>query len=382
MSILFNADPIERVMTLTEDLKQEARRLGFNLAGACPAVTPTGIHRFYAWLQQGYAGQMSYLPGRAQAYEHPRHVLPGARSLLMLALNYRTDDPDHGAAGSGRVSRYAWGRTDYHDLIHPRLKRLAGLIQQRVPGSQARGVVDTAPLLEREFAQLAGLGWIGKNTLAIHPQLGSWFFLAAVLTDVTLAYDEPFTTDHCGRCRACLDACPTDAFPQPYVLDATRCISYLTIELREMLPRGLRRNVGDWVFGCDLCQEVCPWNRRSPESGEADFHPLEALRPLKLHELFELDDEGFRTLFRRTPLWRVKRRGLLRNAAIVLGNQRDPQALPTLERGLSDVEPMVRAACVWALRQISDAAASRRLDQHRQRERDPAVIAELDAAPD
>ena len=186
------------------------------------------------------------------------------------------------------------GKSDYHDLIHPRLKRLAGLIQQRVPGSQARGVVDTAPLLEREFAQLAGLGWIGKNTLAIHPQLGSWFFLAAVLTDVTLEYDEPFATDHCGRCRACLDACPTDAFPQPYVLDATRCISYLTIELREMLPRNLRRDVGDWVFGCDLCQEVCPWNRRGPESGEADFQPLEALRPLKLHELFELDDDEFR----------------------------------------------------------------------------------------
>jgi epoxyqueuosine reductase len=346
----------------------EAKRLGFALAGVCPAVTPQGIHRFYQWLQQGYAGGMNYLSDRAPAYEHPRHVLPGARSLLMLALPYRTAPPLPPAPGQGRVSCYAWGTLDYHDVIHSRLKPLVQLIQAHVPGSRARGVVDSAPLLEREFAQLAGIGWVGKNTLVIHPQLGSWFFLAAILTDVALDYDDPFPTDHCGTCRACLDACPTDAFPQPYVLDATRCISYLTIELREMLPERLRNEVGDWVFGCDICQEVCPWNRRSPTSSEADFEPVDLLRPLDLCTLFGLSDDDFRRLFRRTPLWRAKRRGLLRNAAIVLGNQRHRAARPALEQGLNDQEPWVRAACLWALRQILGTTSDQRLDRRRQQE--------------
>jgi epoxyqueuosine reductase len=367
-------------MALTQELKQQAQRLGFSLSGACPAVTPQGIHHFYQWLQLGYAGRMSYLPARAQAYEHPRHVLPGARSLLMLGLNYRTEEPRPAQAGCGHVSRYAWGHVDYHDLIQPRLKQLAQLIRSRVPGSRARGVVDTAPLLEREFAQLAGLGWIGKHTLTIHPRQGSWFFLAAVLTDVMLEYDEPFAEDHCGRCRACLDACPTDAFPQPYVLDATRCISYLTIELREMLPAALRQDIGQWVFGCDICQEVCPWNRRNPQSDERELQARQDLRPLRLAELFWLDDVGFRALFRHTPLWRAKRRGLLRNAAIVLGNQRDLAARPALAQGLSDAEPIVRAACAWALAQLPDPSVGQLLAQHRRQEQDPLVLAELTAA--
>jgi epoxyqueuosine reductase len=363
-------------MTLTQQLKHEAQRLGFSLSGVCPALTPTGIHHFYQWLQLGYGGQMSYLPNRASAYEHPGHVLPGVRSLLMLALNYGADAPVVCQPGNGNVARYAWGSVDYHSLIHPRLKRLAAFIQQQVPGSRARGVVDTAPLLEREFAQLAGLGWIGKNTLTIHPRLGSWFFLAAVLTDVTLDYDEPFATDHCGRCRACLDACPTQAFPEPYVLDATRCISYLTIELRDMVPRDLRRNVGNWAFGCDVCQEVCPWNRHAADSVDSDLRARPDLHPLRLTELFELDDDAFRKRFRDTPLWRAKRRGLLRNAAIVLGNQRDPGARSALRRGLNDTEPIVRAACVWALRQLADSVASEILAEHQPRETDQTVLAE------
>ena len=185
---------------------------------------------------------MSYLADRRQAYEQPRSILEGARSLLMLALNYHTPQPPPPrSAAHGRVSRYAWGSRDYHDLIHARLEPLIELLRSAVPGSRARGVVDTAPLLEREFAQLAGLGWQGKNTMLIHPKLGSWFFLAAVVTDVVLDFDQPFLADHCGTCRACLDICPTDAFPQPYVLDATRCISYLTIELRTRVTGGLAR---------------------------------------------------------------------------------------------------------------------------------------------
>lgn len=339
---------------LTTELKSEAGRLGFALAGACPAATPTGLHRFYDWLDAGYGGEMHYLDGRRKAYEHPRHVLEGVRSLLLLALPYRSREPEPADTGSGRVSCYAWGSVDYHDLIHERLKRLAGALRGQVPAARVRGVVDTAPLLEREFAQLAGLGWTGKNTLLLNPQLGSWFFLAALLTDQELAYDEPFTQDHCGTCRACLDACPTDAFPQPYVLDATKCISYLTIELRDAVPRELRDGLGDWIFGCDVCQDVCPWNQRAPETLESGFAPREEMNPAALARLFELDDNAFRRWFRRTPLWRAKRRGILRNAAIVLGNQQDRAALPVLRQASHEEEdPVVREACAWAIERIS-----------------------------
>jgi epoxyqueuosine reductase len=364
---------------LTAALKAEAERLGFSLAGACPAVTPEGIHQFHDWLAAGYAGEMHYLSDRRAAYEHPRSVLDGARSLLLLALNYRTAAPAPAAPGHGRVSRYAWGG-DYHDLIHNRLRRLVDYLRQLAPESRARGVVDTAPLLEREFAQLAGLGWIGKNTLLLNRRLGSWFFLAALVTDLELAYDEPMNVDHCGTCRACLDACPTQAFVAPYVLDSRRCISYLTIELRGSVPEPLRSGLGDWVFGCDVCQEVCPWNRFAPLTDEPTFAPLVAGNPLELAPLFELDDDAFRARFRRTPLWRSKRRGLLRNAAIVLGNHRPPSALTALVHGLSDEEPLVRAACAWALGQYAGDEPRAALVARREIEPDVEVAHEIVAA--
>ena len=214
------------------ELKARAKELGFDLCGICPAVPPPGAGRFQEWIAAGYAGQMHFLPDRAEAYARPQSVLVGARSIVMLAMNYRTAEPAMTQPGQGRVSRYAWG-TDYHGIIRDRLARLADWVRARMPQAHVRGVVDTAPLLEREFAQLAGLGWIGKNTLLLNKQLGSWFFLAALLLDVELEYDAPHETDHCGTCRACLDACPTGAFVDAYVLDARRCISYLTIELRE-----------------------------------------------------------------------------------------------------------------------------------------------------
>lgn len=341
----------------TVALKEHARQLGFALAGACPAVTPEGMHRFHEWLELGFAGEMSYLSQRRAAYEHPRHVLEGVRSLLLLGMPYRTAQPVVAAAGQGRVSRYAWGE-DYHDLIHSRLKQLTAKLLELAPNALARGVVDTAPLLEREFAQLAGLGWIGKNTLLLNKQQGSWFFLAALLTDVELAYDAAFENDHCGTCRACLDACPTQAFVAPYVLDSRRCISYLTIELRGQVPVDLRAGIGDWLFGCDVCQEVCPWNHRVPSADAPALQPMAGMNPVDLIGLFELDDESFRRRFRHTPLWRPKRRGLLRNAAIVLGNQCLPEARPALMRGLSDSEPLVREACAWALAQYEERRCS------------------------
>jgi epoxyqueuosine reductase len=339
---------------LTRQLKQEARRLGFELAGACPAVTPSGAHRLGEWLAAGYAGEMYYMRERLEACTHPRHVLDGVRSLLMLGMNYRTAPPSAASPGTGRVSRYAWGTQDYHGVIRERLRELADFLRGLVPRAMVRGVVDTAPLLEREFGQLAGLGWVGKNTLLINQRLGSWFFLAALLIDQELDYDTPYQADHCGTCRACLEACPTGAFPAPHVLDARRCISYLTIELRGPTPLDLRPFVGNWVFGCDVCQEVCPWNRRSPESPEAGFAPAAGRNPAGLSALFSLTDDQFRERFRGTPLWRSKRRGLLRNAALVLGNQlaanlSDAAAVAALTRGLEDMEPLVREACAWAL---------------------------------
>ena len=365
--------------SLTDALKEEARRLGFDLAGACRATTPPRMEPFRRWLAAGYAGRMRYLTDRAEAYEHPRHVLRGVRSMLMLAINYRTVEPAPTQGAQGRVSRYAWGE-DYHELIHARLRRLADFHRRRTPTARGRGVVDTAPLLERDFAQLAGLGWIGKNTLLVNRQLGSWLFLAALLTSEDLDYDEPCRRDYCGSCRACLDACPTGALVDARVLDARRCISYLTIESRDCVPAELRSLVGDRVFGCDVCQEVCPWNRSGPTTVEDAFRPAPGMNPLELPELFALEDAAFRRRFRRTPLWRARRGGLLPSAAIALGNRPDAAALPALVRGLDDAEPTVRAACAWALGRCTDPAAQKALRARLPLEPDLQTRGEIEAA--
>ncbi|MEM8865353.1 MAG: tRNA epoxyqueuosine(34) reductase QueG, partial [Planctomycetota bacterium] len=367
---------------LTNRLKTRAAELGFALAGVAPADRPPGASRLDEWLAAGYAGQMQYLADRRDAYHDPNLVLDGVRSVLMLGMPYRTAEPVAAEPGQGRVSRYAWGESDYHTVIRDRLHELADEIRQLSPEAKTRCVVDTAPLLERDFARQAGLGWIGKNTLLISKPAsdgpaGSYFFLAGVLTDVELAYDEPFAADHCGSCTACLDACPTDAFPQPYVLDAKRCISYLTIELRDHIPEELRDGLGDWLFGCDICQDVCPWNNKATIATDSPYEPLEGMNPVDLPALFDMDDAAFRERFRKTPLWRSHREGLLRNAAIVLGNDPTPAALPALVKGLADVHPLVRAACVWALGQFDDNAAMAALRSRVGVEEDEQVLAKL-----
>ncbi|MBS0211099.1 MAG: tRNA epoxyqueuosine(34) reductase QueG [Planctomycetes bacterium] len=362
--------------TLTETLKSEATGLGFSLAGVCPAVTPEGATRLREWIDAGYAGQMHYFASRLEAYRHPDGVLAGARSLVMLALDYRTLEPVAPRPGQGRVSRYAWG-ADYHEVIHRRLDQLVARVGELCPEASARGVVDTAPLLEREFAELAGLGWVGKHTLLINKLRGSWFFLAALILDRDLVYDLPHGTDHCGTCRACIDACPTQAIVEPYLLDGRRCISYLTIELREPIPRELRAGMGEWAFGCDVCQDVCPWNGRAPEATTAEFQPRSEMNPLNLAELFCLDEAAFRARFKQTPLWRPRRRGILRNAAIVLGNQRNEAAIDALARGLADEEPLIRGACAWALGQIGTPVAKGLLAARQAIETDVQVSEEI-----
>lgn len=361
-------------------IKEQAARLGFELSGIAPAVTPDGIHAFFDWLDRGFAGDMHYLERRREAYASPSAVLPGTCSVIMLGMNYRTEEPPAPGPLSARVSRYAWSGCDYHDVIREKLAALAAFVQQLHPGCHTRGVIDTAPLLERDFARLAGLGWFGKNTMLLNKRQGSWLFLAALLTDFELEYDTRHDASHCGTCTRCLEACPTSAFAAPYVLDARRCISYLTIEHRGPIPVELREPMGDWLFGCDVCQDVCPWNRKSPASESDTFAPRDDLASVDAWELLALDDAGFRNRFRHTPLARPKRAGLLRNAAIVLGNSGDTRAVPVLIHSLDDAEPVIRGAAAWALGRFKSEDTRRALAERLQRETDADVRTELLAA--
>jgi len=299
-------------VALAAALKEESLRLGFDLAGATPAAASPDFDRLQRWLADGYAGQMHYIADRLDAYRHPDSILEGVKSILMLAMNYRSVEPADAGPGQARVARYAWG-ADYHEVARDRLHQLADFHRRLVPTARVRGVVDTAPLLERRFGQLAGLGWIGKNTTLINQRLGSWFFLATLLTTEELDYDEPALSDCCETCRACLDACPTGALVEPGRLDARKCISYLTIELRGDVPKEHRASCGDRLFGCDACQDACPWNRRTPSTLETAFYPGPTMNPVEVSELLALDAAGFRRRFRHTPLWRAKREGILRN---------------------------------------------------------------------
>jgi epoxyqueuosine reductase len=369
-------------MSLADRLKEKAHSLGFDLAGIAPAVTPPGYERFTDWLAAGFAGEMHYLPKYADAREHPEAVLPQVRSVVILAMNYappRVVAQESSTALTGRISLYAQGR-DYHDVLRERLNQLLAWFQGEVPNSRGRAVVDTAPLLERDFARLAGLGWFGKNTMLLNKRLGSYFFLGALLLDVELPPDPPMEASHCGTCTACLEACPTDAFPAPGQLDSRKCISYLTIELRGPIPLELRPGMGTWVFGCDICQEVCPWNRKAPPGKEAELQPRSTQTDPDLIELLSLTPEEFRLRFRDTPLSRPKRRGLLRNVAIALGNLCDARSIPALTNALQDEEPLIRGAAAWALGQFADDRCRMALQKRFDVEQDEIVQAEISMA--
>jgi len=369
-------------VTLAELLEAEARRLDFDLAGIAP-VEPYPIDRYRAWLDRGYHGEMDYLarPDAVAKRGDPAQVLPGARSALVVAANYHTQDLPaelRDDASRGIVASYAWG-DDYHEVLLPRLRQLATIAGEQAGQPLAQRVyVDTGPLLEREMAVRAGLGFVGKNTNLIHPRLGSWLFLGELLSTQDLPpLTEPAQQDRdgaataqaavegtCGRCTRCLDACPTGALVAPYVLDARRCISYLTIELKGPIPRNLRPLIGNRIFGCDICQEVCPWNRRfARPTKEPAFQPRADNIAPRLADLMALDDAGFRQRFRGSPVKRAKRRGLLRNVAVALGNWGDPAAVPALVRALGDVEPLIRGHAAWALGRIGTGEARRALEE-------------------
>ena len=337
-----------------EELRRESVRVGFSRLGIAPAGPPPRRELVRQWLDQGFAGVMrEWFEHQEPLRADPENLLPGVRSVIMLATDHATSaegTADVGGAGegSGRVARYAWG-ADYHDLLRSRVNMLGAWLEARVPGCRTRGVVDSAPLAEREFAWLAGLGWFGKNTMLIDPRAGSFFFLTALLTDLELPPDTPVDVDHCGTCTACLDACPTGAFVEPRVLDASRCISALSIEDHGPIAADLRPGMQDWIFGCDICQEVCPWNRHAPGSTEPTFQPSDGLPTPSLAALLGLDTEAFRQRFKGSPLRRAKRRGLLRSAAIALGNRPHAPSFDALAAALADEEPVVRGAAAWAL---------------------------------
>lgn len=350
-------------MTLTQRIKAHAVELGFDLVGVAEAG-PSQQHAAYlAWLRAGFQGTMGYLarPDAVERRRDPRTILPGARSVVAVAMSYyvpHNESPGDDTRPRGRVARYA-RHDDYHHVMTRRLEELVDFVRAQAGREiQARVYVDTGPLLERELASRAGLGWIGKHTNLIHPRWGSWLLLGEVLTDLPLDPDPPFERDHCGSCNRCLVACPTGAFVAPRVLDARRCISYLTIELKGSIPPDLRPLMGDWVFGCDLCQEVCPWNQKfARPTGEPAFHPRDDLAAPDLIALLSLDEEGFRRRFRGSPIRRARRQGLLRNVAVVLGNLGAPAAVPALARALHDPQPVVREHAAWALARIGGGAA-------------------------
>jgi epoxyqueuosine reductase len=315
-------------------IKAAAYGLGFDLCGIASLSPPDTAEQFDAWLEAGYHGEMAYLARRRQVTE--------VTHAIVVALDYGGKSPD------GPVARYARGR-DYHDVMLERLGELHRWIETEVGhGITGKAYVDTGPILERDLARRAGLGWFGKNTMLIHPRLGSFFFLGELLLDFPLVSDEPFAAEHCGTCTRCLDACPTQALVAPGVMDARLCISYLTIELKGAIPEALRESIGGHVYGCDVCQDVCPWNVRFARALD---EPALAPRPeVDVAEMLALDDQGFRERYRGTAVTRAKRRGLARNAAVVLGNRGDKSALPVLQRAASgDPDPLVREHAAWAL---------------------------------
>jgi epoxyqueuosine reductase len=337
-----------------ERAKALALDAGFDLAGIARADAPPELSFFAEWVARGYAGEMGWLSGQVEKRSDLRAAFPWARSVLCVGLQYDTPHEYSTAAPAGRgwISRYAWG-DDYHDVMGAMLERVVARLREEASGLEARAYVDTGPVAEKAWAAAAGLGAWGKNGCLLHPEHGSWFFLGVVVTDLDLAADAP-RADLCGSCTACLEACPTAALVAPYVLDARRCISYLTIEVKGALPEEHREGVGRHVFGCDVCQDVCPWNRRRRHRGGAPFEPREGSFAPDLAALAALDEGAFRERFRRSPVKRAKRRGLLRSVAVALGNAGDAVHRPALERLLADPDPVVREHAAWGLRRLEN----------------------------
>jgi epoxyqueuosine reductase len=334
------ADAIKR------SLVSRAQTLGFDSCKIARLAPPAHSGEFRSWLREGGAGEMQWMERGAEKRCDPQQILPGACSIIVVALNY-WQGADAAPRTPGRIARYAWG-DDYHELMLAKLEELSAFLTE-LGGSQ-KCYVDTGPILERDHAAEAGIGWHGKSTMLIDPKLGTWFFLGEILTTLELAADQP-QPPRCGSCQRCITACPTGAITEPHRLDARRCISYLTIELKGAIPVDLRPLIGDRIYGCDDCLEACPWNRFAAVSREASFAARPALG-MQLRDYLALDDVAFRNLFRRSPIKRIKRRGFLRNVCVALGNVGDERDLPALKQAAADLEPLIAEHANWAIQEI------------------------------
>ena len=357
---------------LTTHVKQAAAEAGFELAGVAPVADFSELDYFPQWIADGYAGEMKYLEARDASGNLKRanlgRVAPWARSVVVCAMNYNTAQP-YSIQGEhprqGWISRYAWSQQDYHQAVMGRLRRVEAGLKDAVAEHarrafpkvgetaelQTRCYVDTGPLVERVYAKYAGMGWIGKNTCLLNQKVGSWLFLGVILTSIELAADLP-SPDRCGTCTRCIDACPTDALREPYRLDSNRCISYLTIEKRGSIAESMRDGIGRQVFGCDICQDVCPWNRRAPVSSAPEFQARAGLVNPALEWLAEMTEEGFRRQFRGSPVGRAKRSGMRRNAVVAIGNSGDPSFLSLLERLAEDADAVLAEHARWARKKL------------------------------
>ena len=332
------------------DIKDKARALGFDLVGVAP-LGPFPEAAFYPkWLESGYAGEMQYLERQKMAKLRPESILSGAKSVIVCAMNYNTAQPltqfDRLRAW---ISRYAWGE-DYHDTLQKKLEDLAQWIEQ-TSAQRTKAYVDTGPLLERVYAKYAGVGWFGKNTCIINQQTGSWLFLGCIVTDLDVGYDMP-VPDRCGTCTRCIDACPTKAIVEPYVLDSRKCIAYTTIELRGKIAEADREGIGQHLFGCDICQDVCPWNRKAPHSRNPAFAPRPDLFWPEIERLLDLEQDDWRRMIRGTSMKRAKIKGLLRNLMVVVGNSGIREFLPKLQRFLTHEDVHVRSHAEWAAKKL------------------------------
>lgn len=340
-------------------VKQAARDAGFDLCGVAPVHDFAELAHFAEWIAAGYAGEMEYLKSQDESGKLRRaslqRAIPWARSVIVCAINYNTAHPystQVNRPGHGWISRYAWG-SDYHDSLLLRLCEVEARIKEaaKPDAIETRCYVDTGPLVERVYAKYAGVGWLGKNTCLINQKTGSWLFLGVIITSLELTPDLP-ASDRCGTCTRCIDACPTQALLAPYQLDSNKCISYLTIEMRDEIPEELREGIGRQVFGCDICQDVCPWNRKAPTTDNPEFQSRPGLFNPALAWLAEINEEDFRTAFRGSAIKRTKRRGIRRNALIAIGNNGNPEMLPIVERASRDPDVVISSAAKWAKQRL------------------------------
>ncbi|HEO64480.1 MAG TPA: tRNA epoxyqueuosine(34) reductase QueG [Spirochaetes bacterium] len=313
---------------ITRDIKMKANEIGFDLVGICEAEELDDYKHYQRWIEKGFHGEMDYLPRRTAHRKSPKTLMESAKTVISCALNYYhptvEGDFDH-----GMISNYA-RNLDYHKIMSNMLKELADFIQKQNKEALVKYYCDTGPILEKAYSQQSGIGWIGKNTCVINQKIGSWIFLGEILCSLPLNPDPP-AKNYCGTCRLCIDICPTEAIVAPYQLDSRKCISYLTIELRDTIPIDLRKDMGHHLFGCDLCQSVCPWNRNPPESPMDTFYPRQDIRNRSLEEWLDLDEEGFRSIFKQNPVKRTKWMGFMRNVIVVAGNSRDHKLIGKLE---------------------------------------------------